>query len=56
MENMYTSDKSKKLDPRAIFIVQGPSDCPLYIWKGGNIPAGSMTQYMNEATRYAKIL
>lgn len=56
MENMYTSDKSKKLDPRAMFIVQGPYDSPLYIWKGASIAAGNVTYYMNEANRYAKIL
>lgn len=40
MENMYiaTNENSKKLDPRAVFIVQGPSNVPLYIWKGANVP------------------
>ena len=56
MENMYTSDKSKKLDPRAVFIIQGPYDTPLYIWKGPNVATVSMNNYLNEANRYPKIL
>ena len=53
---MYNSDKSKKLDPRAVFIVQGPNDCPLNIWKGASIPPENVAVYLNEANRYAKIL
>jgi len=32
MENLYQGEKSKKLDSRACFIVQGPSNASLYIW------------------------
>ena len=56
MENLYTSDKSKKLDPRAVFIIQGSNDCPLYIWKGANVPPGNVAVYEKEAQRYAQIL
>ena len=52
MENMYTSDKSSKLDARAVFIVQGLNDC---FWKGASIPPENVAVYLNEANRYAKI-
>lgn len=44
------------MDPRAVFIVQGPSNVPLYIWKGANVPAANVQKYIAEAERYAQIL
>lgn len=57
MENLYLNNEtSKKLDPRAVFIVQGPSNIPVYIWKGANVPSANMPKYLAEAERYTKIL
>ena len=55
MDNLYQGEKSKKLDPRAMFIVQG-SKGPLYIWQGGNIPNGNIQTYMNFAQSYCQNL
>ena len=55
MENFYNGEMSKKLDPRAVFIVQSENQ-PVYIWQGGSVPPGSMAPYMNEALKYIKLL
>lgn len=53
-ENMYLNNElCKKLDPRGIFILQGPNNMPLYIWKGANVPSSNINKYMTEAERYA---
>lgn len=49
MDNLYLGEPSKKLDPRAMFIVQGSKSVPLYIWQGGNIPQGNISVYKNYA-------
>ena len=56
MENLYQGGKSKLLDPRAVFIVQGPSTVPLYIWVGSNVLQGNMGPYMNSAKNYTYLL
>ena len=56
MENLYYGDETKKLDPRAVFIIQGQSNIPVYIWKGGNAPQGSLAPYMEEARKHIKLL
>ena len=60
MDNLYLGEKCKKLDPRAVFIIQashnGDGSKPMYIWQGGNVPDGNLTPYMNEARRYIKVL
>jgi len=61
MDNMYLGEKCKKLDPRAVFIVQAchkdsGSNHPIYIWQGGNVPDGNLTPYMTEARKYIKNL
>lgn len=57
MENLYMNNEtSKRFDPRAVFIVQGPSNVPLYIWKGANVPPTNLPKYLAEAERYSKIL
>ena len=56
MENLYYGDETKKLDPRAVFIIQGQSNIPVYIWKGGNVPQGSLAPYVNEARKHVKLL
>ena len=54
MENLYQGEKSKCLDPRAVFIVQSVQD--LFIWKGAGIPQGNLMPYMNYAQKYVKTL
>ena len=56
MENLYQGDKSKKLDPRGVFIIQAHPNMPVYIWQGGDVPNINLSQYMNEARRYIKLL
>lgn len=59
MDNLYIAqlgDKSLKLDPRAVFIVQSAPGVPVYIWQGGNVPQRNMPLYMAEAHRYIKVL
>lgn len=60
MDNLYLGEKCKILDPRAVFIIQschkGKGAHPIYIWKGGNVPDGTLVQYMNEAHRHIKLL
>jgi hypothetical protein len=48
MDNLYQGEKTKKLDPRAVFIIQSSTD-PLYIWQGANVPSGNIEPYMKEA-------
>lgn len=55
VENMYENAKSKKLDPRAFFIIYSENS-PVYIWQGGSVPQGCMAPYTNEALRYIKVL
>ena len=55
MDNLYHGEKTKKLDPRAVFIIQGSTD-PLYIWQGANVPSGNIEPYINEAKSYIKNL
>jgi hypothetical protein len=56
MENMYQGEKSKLLDPRCVFLVQGPSTCPLYIWQGANVLEGNLGPYMDASNHHAKLL
>jgi hypothetical protein len=56
MENLYQGDKSKLLDPRAVFIVQGPPSSPLYIWQGKDVLTGNLQKYMDAAWRHTKLL
>ena len=55
MDNLYHGEKTKKLDPRAVFIIQGSTD-PLYIWQGANVPSGNIEPYINQAKSYIKNL
>lgn len=56
MENLYQGQKSKLLDTRALFIVQGPSSLPLYIWMGNNVLPANKQPYLDSAQRYIKRL
>ena len=56
MENLYQGEKSKLLDPRGVFIVQGPSNVPVYIWQGANVPEENVAPYMRQALSYHKLL
>jgi len=56
MENLYQGEKSKRLDSRAVFIVQGPSTLPLYIWVGANVLPGNKGPYTDAANKYTGLL
>jgi hypothetical protein len=47
MDNLYQGEKSKLLDSRAVFIIQGPSS--LYLWTGSNVFPGSLDTYTSAA-------
>lgn len=52
MDNLYQGEKSKLLDSRAMFMVQGPPTVPVYIWTGANMYAGNVEAYRSAATTY----
>ena len=56
MENLYQGEKSKLLDSRAVFIVQGPPNIPVYIWTGNNVFSANQFPYTSAATNYIKLL
>ena len=56
MDNLYQGEKSKLLDSRAMFIVQGPSSVPVYIWVGANVFPSNIEAYTNKANSYIKRL
>ena len=56
MENLYQDENSKKLDPRAVFIIQGYSNQPVYIWQGEKVPLSNLDSYINSALEYIKFL
>jgi len=56
MENLYQGEKSKKLDSRGIFIIQGSSNNPIYIFWGANVPLANKKPYLEYALHYVKYL
>lgn len=56
MDNLYQGEKSKLLDSRAIFIIQGPPSEPVYLWTGANIVPPNVEPYSNAALAYIKLL
>lgn len=52
MDNLYQGEKSKLLDSRAMFIIQGPPSEPVYLWTGANIVAPNVEPYTNAALAY----
>ena len=39
-----------------MFIIQGYSNLPVYIWQGAQIPQGNLAPYMNQAKKHVKLL
>lgn len=56
LDDFYTDESNKVLDPRAMFIVQGPPGTPVYIWQGAQLPQGNVQVYMNQAQKHIKLL
>jgi hypothetical protein len=39
-----------------MFIVQGYSNQPVYIWQGAQIPAGNLEPYKKQADKHVELL
>lgn len=50
MDNLYQGEKSKLLDSRAVFIIQG-SSC-VYIWQGANVFPANVSHYLEAAEKH----
>ena len=57
IDDFYKPD-GNKLDPRAMFIIQGDhsQNCPVHIWQGNEIPTGNQNPYMTAAQKHIKNL
>ena len=56
IEDLFQGEKPKLLDPRAMFVIQGVSNEPVYIWIGSQLPQGNLKPYMNMAQKLIKNL
>lgn len=56
IDEFFSEQSNKVLDPRAIFIMQGYSNIPVYIWQGAQVPQGNMNPYMNQVQKHIKLL